>query len=50
MIFHHQSAIDMSQSYLKYGNDDELKSMATDMIAKQQEEIISLQNILLELR
>jgi uncharacterized protein (DUF305 family) len=42
MIPHHQSAIDNANSYLKYGNDEELMAMAKKMIEDQQKEIQEL--------
>ncbi len=36
---HHQAAIDMAQTYLKYGTDPKLKSMAKNIITSQKKEI-----------
>ena len=39
MISHHQGAIDMSEAYLKYGRDEEMRKMAAKMIEDQKKEI-----------
>ena len=39
MISHHQGAVEMSEAYLKFGKDDELKKMASKMIEDQKKEI-----------
>ena len=39
MISHHQGAVEMAESYLKYGKDEELKKMASKMIEDQKNEI-----------
>jgi uncharacterized protein (DUF305 family) len=39
MIPHHQSGVDMSKAYLKYGKSEELRKMANDIIASQGKEI-----------
>ncbi len=47
MIVHHQSAIDNAYSYLHHGNNEEIKTMASDMISAQNEEIVELSNWLI---
>ena len=42
MILHHNSAIDNSKAYLMYGNNDDLKEMAGQMIDAQTKEIKEL--------
>lgn len=43
MIPHHQSAIDMSKAYIKQGaHEEQLKTMAKNIIASQQKEIAEL--------
>lgn len=44
MIPHHQSAVDMANVELKYGKSDDMKKMATQIIADQQKEIIMFQD------
>jgi len=39
MIAHHQGAVEMAQIVLKYGNDEELKTLARQIIAAQEPEI-----------
>jgi uncharacterized protein (DUF305 family) len=48
IVNHHQSAIDMARSYLKYGTNANLKSLAERMIADQTKEIQDLQAWLLK--
>lgn len=44
MIPHHQGAIDMAKSYLKYGKDPVLRQMAQNIIDEQQKQIGELHN------
>ncbi|MBA8876436.1 CopM family metallochaperone [Phyllobacterium myrsinacearum] len=39
MIAHHQGAIDMAKVELKYGKDEDIRKLATDIIAAQEGEI-----------
>ncbi len=39
MVPHHQSAIDMARSYLRYGHNEELRRVAQGIIDGQQQEI-----------
>lgn len=51
MIPHHESAIDMSKSYLKYGGaNDKLKTLAEDIIAAQTKEIEEMKRLIKELK
>jgi uncharacterized protein (DUF305 family) len=43
MIPHHQAAIDMAQSQLKYGKDPAIRKLAQDIIAAQKKEIAQMQ-------
>ncbi|WP_407654859.1 DUF305 domain-containing protein [Brenneria populi] len=43
MIAHHQGAIDMAKTELKYGKDPELRKLAEDIIKAQQPEIDQMQ-------
>lgn len=42
MIQHHNSAIENSETYLMYGNNEDLKAMANKMIDDQKKEIMEL--------
>lgn len=42
MIPHHQGAIDMAQAYLRYGNNEQLKRIAQEIIVDQQQEIAAM--------
>ncbi len=44
MIPHHQAAIDMAQTVLKYGSDAQAKKMAADVIRDQTREIADMQD------
>lgn len=51
MIPHHQAAVSMSESYLKYGgNDNELKTLAEDIIKAQNQEIEQMQTLIDEIK
>lgn len=39
MIPHHQSAVEMAQTYLKHGKDPELRRLSENIIASQEAEI-----------
>ena len=39
MLPHHQGAIDMAVAYLRYGNNEQLKRIAQEIIVDQQQEI-----------
>ena len=40
---HHQGAIDMAVTYLKYGHNERLKRLAQEIIVEQQQEIAAMQ-------
>lgn len=42
MIPHHQGAIDMAVAYLRYGNNEQLKRLAQEIIVDQQQEITAM--------
>jgi uncharacterized protein (DUF305 family) len=39
---HHQAAVDMAQTYLKYGSDPKLKKMARAIVRSQKKEIAEM--------
>lgn len=39
MVPHHQGAIDMAQSELRYGHNEQLRRIAEEIIVTQQQEI-----------
>jgi uncharacterized protein (DUF305 family) len=43
MIPHHQGAVDVAEIVLKFGKDDEVRKLATDIIAAQKAEIAQMQ-------
>lgn len=45
MIPHHQGAIEMAQTLLKYGKDETLRSLARDIIRSQRQEIALMQEL-----
>jgi uncharacterized protein (DUF305 family) len=46
MIPHHQAAIDMAQSELLYGHNEQLRRIAQEIIVGQQQEITAMRNAL----
>lgn len=51
MVPHHQSAIDMAKSYLKYGgNNETLRQLAETIIEDQNEELIIMNRLIEEIR
>jgi uncharacterized protein (DUF305 family) len=42
MVPHHQGAIDMAQSELRYGRDERLRRIAQEIIVEQQQEIAAM--------
>ncbi|MDJ0388207.1 DUF305 domain-containing protein [Roseomonas sp. E05] len=46
MIAHHQGAIDMARTQLRYGKDPVLRQMAEEIIAAQEQEIAVLRTYL----
>jgi len=43
MIPHHQGAIDMAQAELRYGQNEQLRRIAQEIIVEQQQEITAMQ-------
>jgi hypothetical protein len=42
MVPHHQGAIDMAQSLLRYGRNEQLRRIAQEIIVEQQQEIAAM--------
>jgi len=42
MIPHHESAIAMAQAELRYGKNEQLRRMAQEIVATQQQEIVAM--------
>lgn len=42
MVPHHQGAIDMAMSYLRYGDNEQLRRIAQEVIVDQQQEIAAM--------
>jgi uncharacterized protein (DUF305 family) len=42
MVPHHQGAIDMAKAELKYGHNEQLRRLARDIVANQQQEITEM--------
>jgi hypothetical protein len=44
MVPHHQGAVDMAQAELKYGHNEQLRRLAREIVANQQQEIAVMRN------
>jgi len=44
MVPHHQGAVDMAKAELKYGHNEQLRRLAREIVAKQQQEIAVMRN------
>jgi hypothetical protein len=42
MVPHHQGAIDMAQSELRYGHNEQLRRIAQEIVVEQQQEIVAM--------
>jgi uncharacterized protein (DUF305 family) len=49
MMPHHQGAIDMAISELRYGHNEKLRRIAQEIVVDQQKQIVAMRNILAEL-
>src|ERR1700687_3164325 len=48
MVPHHQGAVDMAQAELKYGHNEQLRRLAQEIVATQQQEITVMRNAMSE--
>jgi uncharacterized protein (DUF305 family) len=48
MAPHHQGAVDMAEAELKYGHNEQLRRLAREIIANQQQEIVVMRNAVSE--
>jgi hypothetical protein len=48
MVPHHQGAVDMAQAELKYGHNEQLRRLAREIVANQQQEITVMRNAVSE--
>jgi hypothetical protein len=46
MIPHHQGAIDMAQTELRYGKNEQLRRISQEIIVQQQQEIVAMRRAL----
>jgi uncharacterized protein (DUF305 family) len=44
MVPHHQGAVDMAKAELKYGHNEQLRRLAQEIVANQQQEIVVMRN------
>nr|WP_146691392.1 DUF305 domain-containing protein [Bradyrhizobium canariense] len=44
MVPHHQGAVDMAKAELKYGHNEQLRRLAREIVAKQQQEIMVMRD------
>jgi uncharacterized protein (DUF305 family) len=44
MVPHHQGAVDMAKTELKYGHNEQLRRLAREIVANQQQEIVVMRN------
>jgi uncharacterized protein (DUF305 family) len=44
MVPHHQGAVDMAKAELEYGHNEQLRRLAHEIVAKQQQEITVMRN------
>ncbi len=42
MVPHHQGAVDMAKAFLRYGHNEQLRRMAQEIVATQQQQIAAL--------
>ncbi|MBB5465646.1 hypothetical protein HDG32_001750 [Paraburkholderia sp. CI2] len=42
MVPHHQGAIDMAQAELRYGDNEQLRRLAQEIVVEQQQEIVAM--------
>ncbi len=43
MIPHHQGALDMAESYLKFGKDEKVRKLAREIVVAQKKEIAQME-------
>jgi len=44
MVPHHQGAVDMANAELEYGHNEQLRRLAQEIVASQQQEIMAMRN------
>jgi uncharacterized protein (DUF305 family) len=44
MVPHHRGAVDMAKAELKYGHNEQLRRLAQEIVANQQQEIVAMRN------
>jgi uncharacterized protein (DUF305 family) len=48
MVPHHQGAVDMAKAELKYGHNEQLRQLAQEIVATQQQEMMVMRNAVSE--
>jgi uncharacterized protein (DUF305 family) len=48
MMPHHQGAVDMAKAELKYGHNEQLRRLAQEIVANQQQQIVVMRNAVID--